>query len=839
MSFPAVFNVDNLDGKNGFILTSSAPWCRSSGCGIGALVTGIGDINGDGKSDLMVGTFMTERFTSRDAYVVFGSNTFPASLDVLNLNGSNGFTLSSSEDGFGHESLSGLCDINGDGKNDLSVGAYEYGYVLFGDNKFPSAVDIDQLIYASNGTKGFRIIAPDNKCPWDGCEYLTAGIGDINNDGYADLIVGSGLLNEAYIIFGASSFPATFNISSLNGKNGVILTSSSGGFGGAVSGVGDINNDGKPDLIVGGDSEAFVVFGANSFPAVFNMSNLNGTNGFIVTSEYEFTSLSCVGDVNNDGKSDFSVGRYQNLSVVFGARNFPVIFNISNLNGENGFVVTSSLYANFAYSGASVGDINGDNRSDFIVGGDSKAYVIFGAHSFPAIFNTSNLDGINGFALISNNSDVNLGRIISVAGLGDISGDGITDLIIGAQAVDKAYIVFGQQKMMQYQNYGMLSQAQYFVPMNSTDKTGSMNLGSIGEWCTHQSLFVGDFNGDGRSDLLCSLLNGQNYIMLSQMRSDDVTFVPMGTDPDGEIKIYNNDRWCLKDTQELLIGDFNGDKKSDLLCHNNQQQPNQGFTYVMLSTGGGFKPMADSPDGYVTVGKLGHFCPIGGRLIIGNFDGLYGDDLLCNSHTGENMIMVSTNTSFVSINSDILGSVTLGLKQQCKGWCANVNATLMRGDFNNDNKTDLICNDRGENQIMISTFNKAGCDFQPINPASNDQQPNGWIKMGQGKVPTWCDTLYAKLAVADIDGDNLDDLVCNDKGAHKVQLYKYVTNDQYEFRSINKVDPSGDGSIKVASYDRWCNSQNISTGHFSDTGLDDLWCNQANSPIGEIYDEQT
>ena len=620
----------------------------------------------------------------------------------------------------------------------------------------------------------------------------------------------------------------------------------------SVAGTGDINDEGKPDLIVGGcetygpHKEAYVVFGATKFPAILNTSSLNGANGFTLTS-YGFAltssgssdnfgcSVAGTGDINNDGKPDLIVGG-SIVYVVFGATKFPAILDTSSLNGANGFTLrSSSKFGCSAGTGAvaGTGDINDDGKPDLIVGAyrASKAFVVFGATNFPATLDTSSLNGANGFTLTS--SSIDFGR--SVAGTGDINGDGKPDLIVGAR--DKAFVVFGT---FTTQNYGMLSRIQNFVPMNGTESTGKMNIGSTGGWCNQNSLFIGDFNGDGRSDLLCSLYNGQTYIMLSQLAAGAVTFVPMGTDPDGRIKVGDNNQWCLKAIQELLIGDFNGDGKSDLLCHNNQKIK-QGFTYVMLATGDGFEPMASSPDGYVKVGRFGDFCPIGSRLVIGNFDGFQGDDLLCNNPFVGNMIMVPSNTSFVPINDDQLGTISLGLGRVCSPvWCAEPGSVLMVGHFNNDDSIDLICNAGGENRIMLSTFKANSCEFQPIDPASTSggQKPNGWISMGRGGTfPIWCDATKSKLAVSDVNGDKLSDLVCNTAGVNQIQLCHSVGGDKYEFISINVGDPGGDGRTKIANWDKWCNSQNLFSGDFSDNGLNDLWCNQHYSPVGEIYEE--
>ena len=817
MKFPAVFDTSSLNGNNGFALTS------------GGTVTGIGDVNKDGCPDLMIGSPVSNK-----AFVVFGSNNFQSIFDTSALNGTNGFILTSSSLGFGR-SVAGVGDINGDGISDFIIGAsYDVSraFIVFGSTHFPATLDTSEL----NGHNGFTLVGPPN----GGLGCSVAGIGNINGDSKQDLIVGAIVVNKAFVVFGAPVFPATFDVSNLNGSNGFTLISSGLNFGVSVAGIGDINGDVKSDFIVGAymSNKAFVIFGKTNFPVVVDTANLNGVDGFtLISSSLTFgIRVAGIGDINGDEKPDFIIGTYSTQAnkafVVFGASSFPATLDVANLNGKNGFTLTSKTdYFGIGVGG--MGDINGDGSPDFGVGAfiSNRTFIVFGASNFARSIDTSTLDGNNGFMLTSSSNY--FGGTIS--GLGDLNGNGRSDFIVSSDS--KAYVIYGFGEEMR-QNYGMLSRARSFTPINQTDGTGKMNVGKTGFWCKEESLFIGDFDGDSRSDLLCSLEDGQNYVMLSKIINSVISFYPMSTDPDGKINIGSNDNWCIKAYQELLVGDFNNDGKTDLLCHNNQQI-NEGYTYVMLSTGNGFKPMADSPDGHVKVGRFGDFCSIGGRLVIGNFDGLNGDDLLCNDPSAGNAIMVPHNTSFVPINSDPLGTVNLGIMKSCTGvWCTRAGSVLMSGHFNNDKRADLICNDGGQNEIMLASFKSdSSCSFQAISPADGSQQPNGWIKMGQGKVPIWCDATKTKLIVADIDGDNLDDLVCNTAGSHQIQLCKFVRDDQYEFRSINAGDPSGDGRTKIANYDIWCNSQSISTGHFSDSGLDDLWCNQDYSPVGVLADE--
>jgi Ca2+-binding RTX toxin-like protein len=212
-----------------------------------------------------------------------------------------------------------------------------------------------------------------------------------------------------------------------------------------------------------------------SFPAIFELSSLNGSNGFAINgvNDFDFSgySVSSAGDVNGDGFADLIIGAYgaspnANNSgqsyVVFGKRSgFGASLNLSTLNGSNGFAL-NGINA-FDFSGDSVssaGDVNGDGIDDLIIGaqdaspnGDrsGQSYVVFGKSSgFGASLNLSTLSGTNGFVLNGINTDDFSGRSVSSAG--DVNGDGFADLLIGAYGAEpngrsnsgQSYVVFGR-----------------------------------------------------------------------------------------------------------------------------------------------------------------------------------------------------------------------------------------------------------------------------------------------------------------------------------------------------------------------------------------------------------
>ena len=159
--------------------------------------------------------------------------------------------------------------------------------MVFGsDNGFSSSIDLSDI----NGNNGFTINGVDTG---DRLGDSVSAAGDINGDGTDDVIIGAKLANSSYVVFGSDiSLPSSLNLSNLNGQNGFMLNgvAANDQSGISVSTAGDLNGDGIDDLIIGADradpggtfnaGSSYVVFGSTSLPNPFNLSSLNGSNGF-------------------------------------------------------------------------------------------------------------------------------------------------------------------------------------------------------------------------------------------------------------------------------------------------------------------------------------------------------------------------------------------------------------------------------------------------------------------------------------------------------------------------------------------------------------------------------
>ncbi|PZD73390.1 Leukotoxin [Acaryochloris thomasi RCC1774] len=483
-----IIQASDLDGSNGFIISGI-----NTNDQTGFSVSAAGDFNGDGIGDLIIGAPAANAQNSLGkSYVVFGQSTgFNASLDLATLDGSNGFVLNGVEAGDYSGFAVSSADVNGDGFDDVIIGSSgpyfnapgAKTHVVFGQaGPFSANVDLSDL----DGSNGF-LFNGNVVANFPGTSVR--GAGDINGDGLEDVIIGASGANddvgESYVIFGQTeAFSASFGVSDLNGSNGFVIngTTTRGNFGWSVSGAGDVNGDGFDDLIIGaisggrgGRGRSHIVFGqAAAFAPTFDITSLNGTNGFVLTDGGSF-SVSSAGDINNDGFDDFVVGARDDGEdgrsyVIFGDAEIGASGSLSltALNGSNGFAIngSSTFSGESGYSVSGIGDVNGDGIDDLLIGDPSadpdngsllgilegQSYVVFGrTDGFSASLDLAALSGDEGFVIDGTDAYDNLG--FSVSGAGDVNGDGINDIIVGAPGADvsngqgsevgEGYVIFG------------------------------------------------------------------------------------------------------------------------------------------------------------------------------------------------------------------------------------------------------------------------------------------------------------------------------------------------------------------------------------------------------------
>ncbi|MCC3860058.1 hypothetical protein [Pseudemcibacter aquimaris] len=514
---------------------------------VGSVITVVAS-HTDGEGTLeSVSSFSTDEVTELSA------------LQLSTLDGRFGFRLDGDEiDGQVGWSVSGAGDFNGDGYDDLIIGANLVNadgtdtgasYVLFGSNDNYGADGILGTPYSLsnfNGINGFRL---DGVGEGDESGFSVSNAGDVNGDGYDDLLIGAyaadpngDLSGSSYVVFGNVSFMgASFDLSSLDGTNGFRIDGEAVGdeSGYSVSNAGDVNGDGFDDIIISapsadpngdGSGSSYVVFGQTNWTAnsgVFDLSSIDGSNGFrldgAAVGDASGYSVSNAGDVNGDGYDDVIVSAYSadpngnssgSTYVVFGDDDWTAgsgVVDLSSINGTNGFRLDGEAADDESgYSVSSAGDFNGDGFDDMVVGArytdnngnaSGSTYVVFGAADWTAgsgIFDLSTLDGTTGFRLDGEAAGDESGY--SVSNLGDINDDGFDDIIVGAYAADPN----GDDSGSSYVLFGTDTGIPAVFDFEALDGTNGFRID--GETAGDQSGWsvsgAGDLNGDGYDDFI-------------------------------------------------------------------------------------------------------------------------------------------------------------------------------------------------------------------------------------------------------------------------------------------------------------------------------------------------
>ena len=476
------------------------------------------DVNGDGVDDAVVGDWWWARGTTKNAgaaYVLLGGENpvggpigTGSAVGAVRIDGPN------TANAFAGQSVSCLNDVNGDGIDDLLIGSNrtQRAWVILGARDF-EPVDVDSL-----GTRGFEITntaaVAENSAPGGSANfgYAVTGLGDVNGDGLADFAIVDNLydrpadatagtpavanIGRVWVIAGSENV-STLDVAApesagrvlqtIDGRAGQIISAES---------VGDINGDGLADLVIGSYAAtpwgsaspvagaAYAIFGSAT-PQHLDAGAL-GEHGFAVYGPQRGrdrlgTSVAALGDINGDGLADFVVGgdgvsnaatgpRAGAAAVVYGSASTQTVFTTPgaaqnavyqcadesvNTTGvcattaaPRGYWIEGAVDNDkFGWSAAGIADLSGDGVGEVVLGawGQDSAgsnagavYVIYGQPAFSGTLSAAALDATTGFRIDGATAGAQLGR--SVGTVSDFDGNGVPDLVGGANGTDYAAV---------------------------------------------------------------------------------------------------------------------------------------------------------------------------------------------------------------------------------------------------------------------------------------------------------------------------------------------------------------------------------------------------------------
>jgi len=422
----------------------------------------IGDIDDDGYDDFVItAPNRDENESMQDngaAYLFYGSASgWSAQIDLATADAM--FTGAVQGNEASHD-VFGLGDIDHDGYPDFGIGIKKYNgivddtmrtklgkvYIFFGSSqRYSGELSLETAAASLLGTNENAEAAH------------VMGVGDVDGDSYDDFIVGAGFHSQigpeagkVYLFFGKPQNEWTTDAAMEDVAGASFLAEAAGDWAGhRVAGIGDVNDDGKADFLVGANNvdsgelikngKVYLILGKARAAWQTNVSLSQADASWIGPNKQGLGwNVASPGDVDGDSIPDMLFGQKKNDYFLLLSKNLVLAQNQPiETTADVVFSHSSTVWDDIGHDNSTLGDVNADGIDDFIIGGSSvndaalgdavgKAFIFWGRTSWPSALALGDADAI----LTGEHSDDAAG--FSASGTGDINNDGVNDLLISA-----------------------------------------------------------------------------------------------------------------------------------------------------------------------------------------------------------------------------------------------------------------------------------------------------------------------------------------------------------------------------------------------------------------------